>query len=269
MRTFTFLLQKIFSSLLTHISLAAILFSSSAMAKETLTWCAYYDWNPWVYPVEGTYQGILIDELKIFAEKSNVDTKVKDDLSWKRCQKQLEKGKIDMILGAYKTPEREKLFYYLDEPAFYNTSNIYVYTSSTNKKLDNINDIEQLRDFSVSVVRGDSLGNLLDKFVSSLPKNNVHFIATTNQQLQKVLLGRSDYLFSSESGFKSMLEQSNADEDSFKKVLKIQEDIPGYVIFSKKSDTYKIYGDTYIEAIKQYKSENNIQERIDYHKSQQ
>ncbi len=80
-------------------------------AAERLTWCAYYDGKPWIYPINAKYDGVLIEQLTIFEKNNNIKTTVIEDLPWKRCQREVEIGNIDMVLGAYKTKEREKIIF--------------------------------------------------------------------------------------------------------------------------------------------------------------
>ncbi|RDH46217.1 transporter substrate-binding domain-containing protein [Zooshikella ganghwensis] len=134
---------------------------------DSLTWCAYYNWNPWIYPAsKDSYAGVIIDQLELFKKNNpNIDVKPIVIDNWKRCQAEVASGHITMILGANKTPAREKLYYYLPEPAFINFSTVGVYTSADNDKVDNINKIDDLRQFSLVMVRGNSYGSTVDNFV--------------------------------------------------------------------------------------------------------
>ncbi len=66
--------------------LGLLLMSFSAQSKDELSWCAYYNWAPWIYPKGNGYDGILIEELRQFEKDHNITTKPVVIESWKRCQ---------------------------------------------------------------------------------------------------------------------------------------------------------------------------------------
>ncbi|MCX4025335.1 hypothetical protein H0A36_23085 [Endozoicomonas sp. SM1973] len=74
------------------------------------------------------YEGILIEELALFEKEHNIKAIPIVHKNWKRCQAEVENGRVDIILGANKTVEREKVFYYLSIPAFLNRSDVSAYT---------------------------------------------------------------------------------------------------------------------------------------------
>ncbi len=72
----------------------------------------------WVYPAGDGYDGILIEQLALLEKQHQIKTQVIDRKNWKRCQVDVTNGQIDMILGANKTEEREKVLAYLEKPAW-------------------------------------------------------------------------------------------------------------------------------------------------------
>ncbi len=131
--------------------LILLLSTFNVYGADTLKWSAYFNWSPWIYPIENGYDGILIEELKQFEKDHGVKTEVVVIDNWKRCQKQLELGKLDMILGANKTEAREKVFYYIDEPAFVNKSTVSAYALKTNKSVTAVESIDELKKYLFQV----------------------------------------------------------------------------------------------------------------------
>ncbi|CAH0542919.1 substrate-binding periplasmic protein [Vibrio marisflavi] len=240
-------------------------YSLTSNAAERLTWCAYYDGKPWIYPINAKYDGVLIEQLTIFEKNNNIKTTVIEDLPWKRCQREVEIGNIDMVLGAYKTKEREKLFSFSSEPVFTNISKIYAYSAVDNKKAIDIKNLDQLKELSVARVRSDSHGKVVDDFIASLPKNKVKDLNNHKQVIKRVISGQSDYFFYTESQLKLILQKENINISLLKKVFEVEDRAHAYLLFSKRSDKYQKYNDKYMNAVKEYYSQYNLEEQLKYH----
>ena len=244
-----------------------IAFSSVANSGEKLTWCAYYDGRPWIYPINAQYDGVLIEQLAIFEKNNNIKTTVIEDLPWKRCLREVEIGNVDMVLGAYKTKERERSFLFSSEPIFTNVSKINAYSASNNEKMLSVNSLKQMKEFSVARVRSDSHGKVIDDFIASLPKRNVKDLNNHKQVIKRVISGQSDYFFYTEPQLRLLLQKENINMDLFRKVIELEDRAQAYLIFSKNSDIYKKYNDKYMSAVREYYSKHDLEEKLKYHES--
>ncbi|GGY47814.1 hypothetical protein GCM10011297_20820 [Bacterioplanes sanyensis] len=255
---------------------------ASISSASTLTWCAYYDWAPWIYPVEGgveggeesDYAGILIDQLKLF-KQNNPDIEVNASIiaNWKRCQLEVATGKVTMILGANKTPEREQVFDYLEIPAFINKREVHAYAAANNSALQNISSLADLRPFRLAIVRGDTFGGMIDQHINSLPANRVTATNSHAQSLRMVSSRRLDYLFLQAGLIRDIIDQHLTDgseltKTQFKSILTIPRETPAYHVFGKNTDGYANYATPWLETLKEYHATVDIEAEIARHKRQ-
>jgi len=246
-----------------------LLFSISVHA-DTLSLCAYFNWSPWIYLKGGGYEGILIDQLAIFKEKyPTIKIEILEINNWKRCQVNVAAGDISMVLGANKTPEREKVFDYLPIPAFVNKSSIGAYTSKNS--IDPVMSLDDLKKYTISFSRGDRFGAKVDSFIETLPARNVFEVNSFNQTIKLVGINRVDYFFIPDSSYKStMLEHSLKYPDykhlRFKKILTVQRETPVFYVFGKNTGNYEKFADKWLNVINLYYKNEVIENRIKFHK---
>ncbi|MCP3927021.1 MAG: transporter substrate-binding domain-containing protein [Desulfobacterales bacterium] len=251
--------------------LILLLTTFNVHGADTLKWSAYLNWSPWIYPIDNSYDGILIEELKQFEKDHGVKTEMQVIQNWKRCQKLLEVGKLDMILGANKTEAREKVFYYTDEPAFVNKSTISAYALKAKKSVTAVESIDGLKKYLFQMTRGNSFGNKIDAFINTIPKNRKEIVNKHEILLKKMLKKRGDYFFSADSSFESLIKK-NKDKipdlkvNLFHKIFRTKREVPVYIVFSKRGTFFKKYGPLWVKTIKKYYSKIKIEERIKYHK---
>ncbi len=251
---------------------------ASTSSASTLTWCAYYDWAPWIYPVENGvedgvesgYAGILIDQLELF-KQNNPDIEVNASIiaNWKRCQLEVATGNVTMILGANKTPEREQLFDYLDIPAFINKRDVHAYAAASNNALQNIASLTDLRPFRLAIVRGDTFGGAIDEHINSLPASHVAATNSDVQGLRMVSSKRLDYVFLQAGQLDAIITQNpELAAGQFKLVLTAPRETPVYPVFGKNTNGYANYATPWLETIKEYHAKVDIDAEIARHKRQ-
>ena len=249
------------------------LFSQVALAQDkSLSWCAYYNWAPWIYPVEGGYDGILMEQLALFEKQHKIKTLAIERNNWKRCQVDVVNGNIDMILGANQTAEREKIFDYLKKPAFINRSTVSAYVLQGNKQVTAVENIEQLKNYNLAITRGNSFGKVIDSFIASLEENKRRSSNTTKDTFKMILAGRKDYIFSTESSFQPALNKHmetlpKLRHVKFKKIYTHKRQVPVYMVFTKKGHVYRDMNQLWLKTLEHYETSVNIQERIIYHTS--
>lgn len=259
-------------------SFLVLLFSllSCQIYADTFRWCAYFDWPPWIYKnQQATYSGILIEQLELFKVRNpDMSFVMKDIDSWKRCQESVANGSTDFILGANKTPERAAKFHYLQQPLFINKTVINAYSSFTSG-IPNVSALEDLRFYTLALVRGNSYGSPIDGFVQSLKvgKNKVE-LSTLSQVMKFVALQRADYFFLPQSSYQKQLEDLNHSNDGnhsefrFKTVLEIERATPVYLAFSKKTQAYSVLGERWLKSIEEYYQTVDFSARVAHHQAQ-
>lgn len=175
-----------------------------------------------------------------------------------------------MILGANKTPERELLFDYLDQPAFVNESILGVYTATNNSSMDDISAIEELKNYRLATVRGDSYGSEVDSFNLSLSSKQKMELNSKGQTLKMVSAGRLDYFFLPEGKLEQTVAQSTGTypklkSSQFKQIFEIHRKIPAFHVFGKNSEGKSKYSERWIKALNKYYDEVNIAVEIQRH----
>ncbi|WP_028865625.1 substrate-binding periplasmic protein [Psychromonas aquimarina] len=243
----------------------------TAHAQQKLTWCAYYNWAPWIYPAGDSYDGILIEELNLLQKKYNIKAEAVVRDNWRRCQADVESGKIDIILGANKTPEREIKFHYLSVPAFINKSMISAYTVEDNTQVQPVKSLQELKQYKLVMTRGNSFGTTIDDFINSIDEPSRGVVRMHDQALKMLAAKRRDYIFSADSSFDSMIQKFAAENPAMKgvkyrKIFSMERATPAYIAVTKKGQKFNQLSELWINTINNYNDSVNIEERINYHK---
>ena len=250
--------------------LGFILVSFSVHSKDELSWCAYYNWAPWIYPKGDSYDGILIEELRQFEKDHNIITKPVVIENWKRCQVEVGLGHVDMLLGAYITREREVILDFLKKPLFTNNKSLSAFSSVNNTRKGVINNLSDLAKLKLVDNRGISHGEEIDKFIDGLNEGNLLIVNSLEQVLQMVHFNRSDYFFSTDLGIKKLVDRyrENIFElelSNFKKIYTVVRETKAYVAFPKGIKPIENIEGKWIESLNNYYNSVDIQQRIDFH----
>ncbi|MGK0291348.1 MAG: polar amino acid transport system substrate-binding protein [bacterium] len=177
-----------------------------------------------------TLNGINGDIIREVVKKMNVEVRV-IQCPFKRCIQNLKFGKIDAFLGLFKTPEREKYFYYI-EPPYNNKSNKAFYVhSDSNIKIKKYEDLYQKSIRMIGVTRGYKHFKKFDhdQKLLRIPVN--HHL----QNFKKLLRRRVDVVILTEIIGDYLLKKNK-----IKKIRKVQfrysKINPSYLAISKKSN---------------------------------
>lgn len=247
-----------------------MLLVQNSHAQTTLSWCAYYNWTPWIYPTDTSYAGILMEQLNLFEKQHHMKAVAVVRENWKRCQVDVENGHINMILGANKTPLRSEIFYYLSKPSFVNKSNINAYGLAHNTTILKVKNLEDLATFKLALDRGNSYGSKIDQFIHNLPKESRRTSNTMGDVFKMIIAKRKDYFFSPDASLKSSIDKYSLKIPAlritrFKKILSVERKIAVFLAFTKKGDVYKKMSQLWIETLNDYYNNVDIDERIQYH----
>ena len=94
-------------------------FSVNTLAADLII-SSHPDYPPYFKNNNGKMNGMVPNIVAKIFEKANISHKFEYAGPWKRVQKKLEKGEIDMIAGIYYTEERAKKYQYtvsfMDDP---------------------------------------------------------------------------------------------------------------------------------------------------------
>jgi len=134
--------------------------------------------------------GANVDLLKQLVEPLGVTVEVFYAGSWARAQKEVQTGRVDLIVGAFLTPERLEAMDYI-HPALYQTPSMVWVRRTAEFPYSGW---EDLRGHTGGTLVNNSFGTQFDAFA----KANLHLeeVSLMAQAFHKLLLGRTDYVLS-------------------------------------------------------------------------
>jgi len=138
---------------------------------------------------DGDYQGIGCDVAKIICKRlgHNINIRL---FPWKRAQYMVEEGKADVLIGPYKTHEREKWLDYSEVPFCTDKALFFVRPDSN---ISWNGDFSSLSGKTVGVTLGWSISPIFDKAKELLI---IDYAPKVDSSLKKLLAKRVDLLAS-------------------------------------------------------------------------
>lgn len=136
---------------------------------------------------DGKLRGASIDLVsEIFAEK-NIKVITDSGGPWKRIVLNAQRGKVDMVVGIRRTPEREKYLHFI-EPAITPAAQAIFIRKQNEFQYKQWSDLK-------GKVGGVTLGASFDDTFDTYAKNNLHLeqVKTVEQNFKKLANHRIDY----------------------------------------------------------------------------
>lgn len=204
---------------------------------------------------DGKLRGASIDLVsEIFAEK-NIKVITDAGGPWKRIMLRAEQGKVDMVVGIRRTPEREKFLRFIAPPITPAAQAIFI------RKQDEIayQDWNDLK----GKVGGVTLGASFDSEFDGYAKQHLHLeqVKTVEQNFKKLANHRIDYLLGPLLPTLLYAEKSG-DRYKIKFVRKPFMIINEYVAFSKRSNCQR-YAAYFEQRISQKIAEGEMDELLE------
>lgn len=170
-------------------------------AEKVLTACASPSWVPSTWETRNSIDGLFVGMLNDFASHSGLTIKYQKIGAWARCLRQAEKGEIDIVLGAYKTPERLAWGEY-SQAIIYDFTRIFALENRLN-----IDRIEDLTPYRGGVRIGDSYGKEMDDFIGqqALKENTILYLNNEENIIKMIANYRLDYFPGVEGNTYSMI----------------------------------------------------------------
>lgn len=182
--------------------------------------------------IEGeTLSGINGDILKEIFRDTGLKMKIKK-CPWKRCLTELEEGRIDVFLGLFKSPEREKLFRFCDPPYSNRSDKAFYLRRGEGHRVNKYDDLYKLR---IGVTRGYKNFERFD----SDEKLNKEFVAEHILNIKKLVAGRLDVFIQTELAADYLIKTKGYAEKIEKAPYKYGEIHPSYFVISRKSPYMK------------------------------
>jgi polar amino acid transport system substrate-binding protein len=145
--------------------------------------------------------GVAVEIARAAAKALQVDITFNCQLPWKRANRYMNTGKIDMLVGHYLNKEREQNWVVSDALFIDDIRAVYL-----NKNFE-INNIEALKNLVGVKPRGASFGTFLDEYTSgNISGYNVHEVTDMQAMLAQLLSGRVDYILSDRKNIQRYLD---------------------------------------------------------------
>lgn len=185
------------------------------------------NWFPYFYRSNSEHYGIVGDIVLQASSRINIKPIVGKQTPWKRILFDLKNGQIDVVAGALKTKEREKIFTF-SNPVYYSEFHIFVRKDNQFK----FTELEDLIGKRGIKIRGMSLGQQLDEY--AFENFVLEEVTDTDSLFKMVAAKRVDYgIFYLHSG-SSELQRLKLDQSLIALQYPLTQQ-PLYVAFSKKS----------------------------------
>jgi len=173
-----------------------VFFASTVFSEEILTACGDSNYPPFTYierqegaepKVGQKIRGVASDVLRIIFGELGIKIEAKYVGNWKRCQVNVEEGKVDILMGAYVTEKRKKYAVYTETPLAPDPQAVFVWKGREFK----FEKWEDLKGKRAGITLGFSAGKEFDEF---LEKNTyVQRVSDHRQNYMKMELGRIDF----------------------------------------------------------------------------
>ncbi|MFP2769402.1 substrate-binding periplasmic protein [Oceanisphaera sp. KMM 10153] len=171
--------------------LLALLPALSSHAQEPvqprpLTACGHPMYPPLSWEQGGELTGIAPHLVRKLLAEHGYSVNMRVFGNWERCQLAARQGKVDLIVAAYKTSQRERDFRFSDTPIVADPVVLFTHFGNGNQSPWN------LSDKTLGLLFGDSFGDDFDKTATRHP--HVERVSTGEQNFRKLALGRIDYM---------------------------------------------------------------------------
>ncbi|GAA3930047.1 transporter substrate-binding domain-containing protein [Litoribacillus peritrichatus] len=159
-----------------------------SLDSKTVIACGHPDYPPWNWKQGGKILGACAEVTAMLFE--NIGLKVNNIYAgpWKRCQRKVEKGTVDVNICAFINDDRKTYSTFIQTPMGHNTTSVFV-PWGKEFPFTTWNDLKGLK---VVMVRGVSMGQDFDSFI----ENHTHAsrVNTREQAFEFLTLGRADFL---------------------------------------------------------------------------
>ena len=185
--------ENLFMNALRHLLFACLPLlgaAQCAVAAERLAVGARFDLI-FDQGADGQWQGLSVDVLRTLAARAG-DTVRFGIYPWARAQAMVQRAQADILIGPYKSPERDKLFDFVDLP-FYRDRLVFYARSGDNPPWRG--EFGPLAATRIAAVRGWHYGARFDQ---ARPRLDISEVNQLENGVQMLMHGRVDLLATNE-----------------------------------------------------------------------
>ncbi len=161
---------------------------ATAAGAATLTACGHPAYPPISWVTQGKLQGLAPDVVRQVFGALGHEVRMEAVGNWKRCLLEVKEGRLDIVVAAYRTIEREQRLAFAAEPLVADPIVLFV-------RRDRQFPFTQWSDLegkTVGLLLGDSFGERFDRFAEAHLK--VERVSSSEQNVRKLVLGRIDFM---------------------------------------------------------------------------
>ncbi len=233
--------------------LPSLLFSL-ALRADPVVRIPVNDFPPWVVISEEKVDGVDVDLARDLLAYMGYEAQFMP-CPWARCLKMLEFGHADMMLGLFRSPEREAFVKYVEPPYYMDPPKAF-YTLAQTPLV--IRSLDNLRSLTVGVIGGTLYFPDFDE-ADYLNKYEV----TDNRVLINMLLRkRIDTFISTPVHIDLLAETMGVSEMIEKQHLDGAEASPSYMVTSRRSQYPQLHADLE-KALTEWRESGRLQRRIE------
>lgn len=129
--------------------------------QKVIKACGHHDYAPWNWLQDGEIVGVCAELVNELYENMGYAVDLTYVGPWKRCQKLVELGEVDVNICALKNTTRSDYSTFTDVPMAYNQNAVFVRKDSDLR----VSQLSDLKGKIVGMVRGVSLGTEIDSFL--------------------------------------------------------------------------------------------------------
>ncbi|UTW08811.1 substrate-binding periplasmic protein [Pseudomonas benzenivorans] len=169
------------------LGLLLCLLAPAALARELLA-CGHPSYPPVSWHSQGQLVGLAPQVAReLFAELGH-EVRLLVLGNWKRCLLEVKRGRVDIVVAAYRTREREAWMGFSQSPLV--ADPILLFTRRDRPV--RFDDWDDLRGLTVGLLLGDSFGERFDQFAAR--HLNIEWVSSGEQNFIKLAQGRIDFM---------------------------------------------------------------------------
>lgn len=153
---------------------------------RTLIACGHPMYPPLSWEQDGELIGIAPYLARMLLAEHGYSVTIEVFGNWERCQLAALQGKVDLIVAAYKTRQREQNFLFSDVSIVADPVVLFTHVGNRNQTTWN------LANKTLGMLFGDSFGDDFDRLATRHPY--VERVSTGEQNFLKLAMGRIDYM---------------------------------------------------------------------------
>ena len=159
-----------------------------AVQAATFTACGHPAYPPVSWVTEGQLRGLAPEVVRQLFSELGHEVRTEALGNWKRCLLEVQEGRIDIVVGAYRTAERAKRLAFSTQYLIADPIVLFV-------RRDRQFAFSQWNDLggkTVGLLLGDSFGDRFDRFAERRLK--IERVSSSEQNVRKLVLGRIDFM---------------------------------------------------------------------------